>query len=255
MSRVSLDVAGTRIAVQVDRSTGRLEERYGAFATQARTAGWTFALRAGPPTLGRLTGRAVRRGGLVVVEGAEAMGSLDPVSRRAEVVADPSLVAVDGLLRAAVTLDVLGRGGCLFHAAATVVDGRAHLFPGRSGSGKSTLASLARLALSDEVCAVVPGPEGLRVHGTPWWTGRPGSAQLAGVYALAWHAEGVSLLPRAAGLRHLAANLTLGVDEPATRRAAFAAAGLVAASAPFYRLSFTPSSDVDALLRRPRRAA
>jgi len=250
-----VDVAGTRIVLEADLPGSRLKERYGAFATPVGLANWTFVLREGPPNLGCLTGRGVRRGGAIAVEGAEAMGWLDPVARRAEVVADPSLVAVDGLVRAAVTLDVLSRGGCLFHAAATVVDGQAHLFPGRSGSGKSTLASLARLALSDEVCAVVPGPEGFRVHGTPWWTGRPGSAPLAAFYALAWHTEDLAPLPRKAGLRHLLANLTLGVDEPATRRAAFAAAGRVAAAAPFCRLSFTPSSDVDALLRRPRRAA
>ena len=70
----------------------------------------------------------------------------------------------------------VARGGCLFHAAALVVDGAAHLFPGRSGAGKSTLASLAGDVLSDELAAVLPDGGGFRVHGTPWWTGRAGSA-------------------------------------------------------------------------------
>jgi len=170
-------------------------------------------------------------------------------------VAEPTLFAVDALVRAALTLDVLSRGGCLFHASAVQVDGKAHLFPGRSGAGKSTLTTLSSAPLCEELCAVLPGPGGFQVHGTPWWNGRPACAPLAGVYELAWGGEGVALRPRSEGLRHLLANVTLVLDEPATRAAAFLAAGRVAAGVPFGRFSFTPRSNVDGLLRDARRAA
>jgi hypothetical protein len=250
-----IEIAGLRVDLEVDGPLGRIPERYGAFAGAWGPADYLFAVRPGLPSLGRLTGRAARRHGRVRVEGAESMGWLDPAARRAEAVVDGSLVALDGLLRAALTLEVLARGGCLFHAAAAVVEGRAHLFPGRSGSGKSTLAALARAPLSDELCAVVPGPEGFRVHGTPWWIGRQGWAPLGGVHALSWSGEGVAPMTRAEGLRHLVSNITLFVDEAGTRAAAFEAAARIAAAAPFARFAFTPASDVDALLGAGRRAA
>jgi hypothetical protein len=246
-----LDIAGARITLSGHLPRERIRTRYGAFAAGSGSGGWLLDLRRGPVAYGAITGRVVRRGEERVLEGLEAAGWIDPAARRGEVLAD----AVDLLLRAAVNFDVLSRGGCLFHAAAVAVQGRAHLFPGRSGAGKSTLASLARVPLGDELCAVVPGPGGLRVYGTPWWSGRPGSAPLAGVYALAWDGEGVAPLPRRQGLRHLLANITLVADEPATRAAAFAAAGRIAAAVPFGRFSFGRASDVDALLGREKRAA
>jgi hypothetical protein len=255
MAALRLDIAGVRIDLAVERPHPRLAERYGPFGGGAGPAAWHLAVRPGALALGLLTGRCVRECGRMVVEGAEAMGSLDLATRRGEAVADESLVAVDGLVRAAVTLDVLAGGGCLFHAAAVVVDGRAHLLPGRSGSGKSTFAALASSPLSDELCAVLPRGDGHAVHGTPWWTGRQGRAPLGGVHVLAWDGEGSSPLSRREGLRHLVGTVTLFVDEPGTRAAAFAAAARVAGSAPFGRLAFTPRSDVDALLRASGAAA
>jgi hypothetical protein len=255
VSVARLAIAGIRIDIAVEGGPARLPDRHRPFAGADGPADWTLLARPGPLELGRLTGRMARRDGRLRVEGAETMGFLDEAARRGEVVADASFLAVDGFLRAAITLDVLGRGGCLFHAAAVAVDGGAHLVPGRSGSGKSTFAALASEPLSDELCAVVPGPEGFAVHGTPWWTGRPGSAPLAGIHVLSWDGEGLSDLPRPAALRHLVGNITLVVDEPGTRALAFAAAGRMASAAPFGRLAFTLRSDVDAILRRVRRAA
>jgi hypothetical protein len=255
VSVTCLTIAGVRIDLAVEDGAARVPDRYRPFVEADGPADWTLFATPGPLALGRLTGHVVRMHGRLVVEGAESMGFLDATARQGEAVADASFVAVDGLLRAAITLDVLGRGGCLFHAAAVVVDGGAHLVPGRSGSGKSTFAALASAPLSDELCAVVPGPVGFAVHGTPWWTGRPGSAPLAGLHVLSWDGEGLSALPRPAALRHLVGNITLPVDEPGTRAMAFAAAGRVASAAPFGRLAFTPRSDVDAILRGLRRAA
>lgn len=189
------------------------------------------------------------RGGSVLVEGAEDLGWLDPVARRAEVRSDPMSIALEPLLRAALATDVLAQGGCLVHAAAVVVDGLAHLFPGRSGSGKSTFAALASLTLTDELSVILPGPGGFRIHGTPWWRGRPGSAPLARVYEIGWDGEAVRPLERIRELRHLLTNLVLPVDGPAEMARAFDLASRVAAAVPFARLSFRPGSDVDAIVR------
>lgn len=259
VTTLAVAVAGSAFELRAgDEAPRRLADRYGPFRAPPRPGGWTFELRAGPlPPLSGLTGHAVARDGLLRVGGAEPLGSLDPVARRAEALADPSLLVVDALVRAAVALDVAARGGCLLHAAAVVVDGEAHLFPGRSGEGKSTLASLAGFALSDELCAVLPAADGdgFLVHGTPWWVGRPGPAPLAAVHAIAWDGEGCSPLPRAGALRRLASSLVLPVDGPAERAAAFAAAARIAAAVLFRRFAFRPGSDVDALLRRAREAA
>lgn len=248
---LSLDVARSRIDLRIAAEAPRLAERYRAFAGAHGPPRWTLEVPAGStPALGRLTGRVVAAGGRLRVEGAEALGWLDPATRRGEVLADPMLVGVDGLVRAALAIDIGGRGGCLFHAAAVMVDGLAHLAPGRSGAGKSTFAVLASNRLTDELAAVLPAGRGFEVHGTPWWEARAGAAPLGAIYRLGWDAEEVSPLGRAGALRHLAANLVLPVDDPDERERAFAAASAIAAAVPFAHLAFRPVSDVDALLRR-----
>jgi hypothetical protein len=102
---------------------------------------------------------------------------------------------------------------------------------------------------------VLSGATGFEVHGTPWWRGRPASAPLAAVYRLAWNAEGVSWLTRAEGLRHLASNLVLPLDEPSTRASAFGAAGRVARLVRFGRLGFREDSNVDSLVRHAEKVA
>ena len=248
---LSLDLARSRIDLRLHAVAPRLAERYRAFAGASGPPRWTLEMRPGPaPGLGRLTGRAVLRDGLLRIEGAEALGWLDPSARRGEAFEDPMLVGVDGLVRAALATDVLDRGGCLLHAAAVEVEGLAHLAPGRSGAGKSTFAALAGNPLTDELAAVIPTDGTFEVHGTPWWRARAGAAALGAIYRLAWGGEGVVPLGRAAALRHLVANLVLPVDGPGERRRAFTAAAAMAAAAPFAQLAFRPVSDVDALLRR-----
>ena len=248
------EIAGTRIDLELPPGFAQTHwtNRYSRFAGASGEPAYVFRARAGElPSYGEFTNRAVRSGANgLVAEGGERLGELDLSSRRAELIADPRLQATEVLLRAAVMLEVLARGGCLFHASATVVDGRAYLFPGPSGAGKSTLAKLSAAPLSDDLCAVVPEGDGFVVHATPWWTGRTLSAPLAGVYTLSWDGEGLTELPRAAGLRHLASHMALVVDEVDTRAAGFAAAGRIAKATPFGRLAFTCQTDVDALLRR-----
>jgi hypothetical protein len=251
---LALDLAGSHIELRVVGAAPALfSRRYGRFVVaQARRAPrWRFELRSGAtPPLDRVTTRLVVGDGLVRMEGLEAHGTLDPSTGRGEALLDPGLVVADALIRAAMAVDVLERGGCLLHAAAVVVDGAAHLVPGHSGAGKSTLAGLAGDVLSDELCAVFPDGERVWAHGTPWWGGRPGPVPVAGVWSLAWGAERLEPLRRAEALRHLASNLVLPLRGGGEEEAAFAVAGRLAANLPFGRLTFRKDTDVDALLRR-----
>ncbi len=231
-------------------------QRYGAFLADGQAARWILQVQ---PTPVRGTvpsyGRAERRGDVVVVEDGSRMARLDLVARRAEIAGPSPLLGVETLLRLVLQTEALERGGCMVHAAAMVIDGRAHLVPGRSGSGKSTLAALAGSSLCDELCVLLPRAAGFEVHGTPWWHGRPASAPLAAVYRLTWESEGVTWLTKAEGLRHLASNLVLPLDEPSARASAFAAAGRIARVAPFGRLGFRKDSDVESLVRQAERVA
>lgn len=256
MACVALEVAGARIDLDVAGSPPHLlDARYGPFVRSGGAARWRFDLHPGLLPAGeRPTGRVTVRDGLVRLEGRERHGSLDPASGRGEALLDPNLVVIDTLMRVAMALDLCDRGGCLLHAAALVVDGVAHVVPGRSGAGKSTLAALAGDALSDEICAVIPEGEGFLVHGTPWWEGRPRAAPLAATWTLGWDAERAEALPAAEALRHLSTNMVVpGIAR--AERTGFELCGRVAAAVPFGRLSFRLDTDVDALLRRRRIAA
>jgi hypothetical protein len=250
---LALELAGARIDLRLPGAPPAIvAERYAAFSRAPGPARWVFELHPGPlPAAEQMTGRVTARDGTLRLEGLEPHGHLDAATCRGEALLDPYLVVVDALVRTAIALDLCARGGCLVHAAALVVDGVAHLAPGRSGAGKSTLAGLAGDVLSDELCAVIPDGEILRVHGTPWWKGRPGAVPLGAVWSLAWGAERTDPLSPAPALRHLCTNLVLPGHRPA-ERTAFELCGRVAATIPFGRLSFRPDTDVDALLRRRR---
>jgi hypothetical protein len=234
----------------------RLHRAYGGFADGAGEADYSIELdpTAPIPSTGAPT-TIVSREGELVIEGAESCGSLDLTNGRGRVQTDPQLCLLDLFVRAAVSLGLERRGGCLFHSAAVVVDGLAYLFPGRSGAGKTTLASQAGTPLCDEICAVVPGSGALEAHATPWWRGMAAPAPLAGIFELSWDGERVTPLSPAAGLRHLAANQLLAVDTAERRRSAFETAGRIAAAVPFGRLDFTPQTHVDALLRSAQERA
>lgn len=249
MTTLGIRIAGVGLDLRWHGETPPGLDRYRRFAGGTGPDAWTLELRPGRlPPLDRYTGRVLRRGQVLLVEGLEGQGQVDVERRRVQAVIDPRLLALDGLVRAALQLDAQARGGCFVHAAALLVGGRAHLFPGRSGSGKSTLAALAGHVLSDELCVVLPTAGGYEVHGTPWWNGRGESAPLAAVYRLAWGGEGATPLGRGEALRHLATNLVLPLADPGREAAAFESAGRIAAAVPFGRLAFLPHSDVDALL-------
>jgi hypothetical protein len=251
VTSLPIQVAGIRLDLRLHGSGTELRARYGAFVRSEGAAAYVLDLRPGTLAgIGRVTGRPVALGGRWHLAGAERLGWIDPATGVGEAVADPSLLVVDGLVRAVLGREVHARGGILVHAAALRSAGRAHLFPGRSGAGKSTLAAASADALCDELAAVLPAGAGWAVHGTPWWASRAGEAPLAAAYALGWGEARIEPLPRAGLLRHLATNLVLPFDGPEERTRALASAAAVAWAVPFARLSFRPDTDVDALLDR-----
>lgn len=256
MESLPIAIAGVRFDLISSEPVPHMSQRYGAFLADGQAARWIFHVRPTPMQgTAPSYGRAERHGDVVVVEDQRSIARLHLAARHAEIAGPSPLVGVETLLRVALQTETLERGGCMVHASAMVVDGWAHLVPGRSGSGKSTLAALAGSSLCDELCVLLSGPAGFEVHGTPWWRGRPASAPLAAVYRLAWDCEEISWLSRSEGLRHLGSNLVLPLDEPSTRAAAFAAAGRVARLVPFGRLGFRKDSNVDWLVRHAQRLA
>ncbi len=78
----------------------------------------------------------------------------------------------ENVLRVLVAYRLLDAGGLAVHAAAVADGGAAYLFLGRSGAGKTTLSRLSeaagRTVLSDDLNALLPGEEGLRVAKLPF---------------------------------------------------------------------------------------
>jgi hypothetical protein len=252
-----IEIAGVRLDLQEHHLNAPLRARlrlaYGGFAEDTGTP--DYAIEIDPATPARcadaLTTVVSAQGELAIV-GSEVVGSLNLATGLGLVRADPQLFLLDALVRVAVSLGLERRGGCLFHSSAVVVDGSAYLFPGRSGAGKSTLASLAGTPLCDEICAVVPGHGALEAHATPWWRGKAAPAPLAGFFELSWQGERLTPGSRAAGLRHLVANMLLAADTAEHRRSGFETAGRIAAAVPFGKIDFTPRTKVDALLGSAR---
>jgi hypothetical protein len=248
---VPLEIAGVRVDLALAGPAPAALERFRRFAGAAGAAGWHLRLEPGRALPAQPPGRCVvEAAGRWVVPGLEEAGWLDPATGQGSAQADPDLMVLDTLVRAAVAASVLQRGGLLFHGVTVVVDGGAYLCPARSGSGKSTLASLAGHPLADEVSALLPEAGGFTAHATPWWRSRGGAAPLAAVCALSWEGEGFGPLPESP-LRQLAANLVLPLDSAAGRARALEVAAAIARTAPLARLAFQRTSDVDRLLRHP----
>lgn len=246
-----LEIVGTRIDLELAGPEPAALDWLRPFEVGAGPAAWSLRLERGRPLAAQPPGRCVvEREGRWVIPGLEEAGWLDPAAGLGSAQANPGLMVLDTLLRAAVAEAVLRRGGLLLHGATVVVDGGAYVCPARSGSGKSTLAALAGHPLSDEVSALLPAAGRFTAHATPWWRSRGGAAPLAAVCALAWDGEAFDPLP-GSPLRQLAANLVLPLDSTAGRTRALEVAAAIARTAPPARLAFRRTSDVDRLLRHP----
>lgn len=140
-------------------------------------------------------------------------------------------------------------GGMLVHGVGVVHGGGAAVFVAPSGKGKSTLAALAAqggvTVLGDELVAVFPISGEWWAYGTPWHIGSAWGAPLKALGLLAWsEAHAVEPLPPSELLRVLAENALLPDDEPATRKALFAAAEQALGKVKVVRLQFARDARV-----------
>jgi hypothetical protein len=123
---------------------------------------------------------------------------------------------IENFFRVLVAYQLTHCGGVLLHSAAFACEDRAHVVFGPSGAGKSTSAGIALEAgwevLSDDMNALLPGPQGWRVEKLPFagdlgqTPSRVGPYPLAGLHWLqqaATHA--MQALPAAVALARLLA--------------------------------------------------
>jgi hypothetical protein len=200
----------------------RLARRYAAFVdapgTNPTTHGPVLQLTlAGEPRV--LEGNAALHGAvdgdtLTILAAGQPWAALNRSTGKASVVPHRSLAAVDVLLRCELTLRALSQGGLALHAASVLLGNGVHVFAGVSGAGKSTvaaqLAAQGATVLSDEFTVLTPGPDGRFVaHGTPFWSGVPQTAAVAGIWRLGRGDAAVDHLRAPQVLAHLAKNLAL----------------------------------------------
>lgn len=252
MTPLAVEVAGVRAAIDVTDRTLRdvIERRYDGFLS---TAPAPLRFRFEGDAVDRthaLTGLVVREGPRLTLEENPALGFLDVTRGEARMAPHPSMMGLDMMLRALVTLEALRRGGLVLHAASVELRGRAHVFVGVSGAGKSTLARKmldegARV-LSDEMTVLHPSENGWLVHGTPYRFGTSKPALLDGIWTLR---KGSSLSVRALSpsetLRALVTNLSLPIRGDDEVRASASAAA---------RLAGMPARELTSALADPVRS-
>ncbi len=277
---IRLVVGGVPLRVVADRASlaRRIAERYRGFDDETGGApAFELALgvdaAASPPRLHptwvdnppiEATGTMER----MRIAGAGFRGRLDWNEHRGSASIPDSLAHADLFIRIAAGVGLLRDGGTLLHAAAVVRDGFGLAFSGPSGAGKSTLADICRAGgldvLADEMVAARPRGCGLRLIGTPFWSGKPRDTPFGGLFLLRKAAE--PALERLPAARALPALLRAGgapVDLRDVQHAFFRALSGLLRRVPAYELSFRPDASFwHAIDRqpefsfwRPRRAA
>lgn len=236
MSGLSVEIAGVRARIDVGDSPFRevVERRYGGFLSSSSAAIRFHFPRPPVDRTRAVTGLVVRDGSTLRLEENAALGFLDEKSGIAELAPHPSMMGLDMLLRALVTLEAVARGGLALHAASVELDGRAHVFMGGSGDGKTTLARKLQdegaRVLSDEMTVLHPSDQGWIVHGTPYRFGSSKPALLDGLWTLR---KGPGIAARALSPsethRALIRNLCLPIRGDDEVRASMASAARLAA--------------------------
>ncbi|HEY2746328.1 MAG TPA: hypothetical protein VGL86_16960 [Polyangia bacterium] len=234
-------------------------DRYRSFLSEAGAPALSIALTAssrrahapdGDPTVERLADRrfSVRYGALVAELDLGAGHGLAEIP--------DSVYVVDSLLRIAMSLLLLERGGLLVHGASVELDGGALVCFGPSGAGKTTVARsvAADAVLCDELTAIYPDGARVLAAGTPFHGDlaicSPRALPLAALCRLQ-QADGERLvaLSAAGAVRELlASTLFFCRDEALVLRVVDAAAAIVKDRTAV--LQFRLSSDVLQLVRQ-----
>ncbi len=139
------------------------------------------------------------------------------------------------------------------HGALLAGEGRTYLCCGLSGSGKSTLAGLlTKRALCDELALVRPTEGGFHGVSLPYWAARPGSAPLAGVFALE-HApqHRRTRLSSTEALRELRRHVCWPTERPDAMDLVFGTLVRLVQEVPVWRLGFTKDARVWDVITEP----
>ncbi len=252
--QLCFDYGGVAVAYGSDTEPwlAAVADRFDGFATQ-RESDFTIEYRvddrpAAPPadlevarwvSLGR-----VAEDGRLVFAGPSFSATADLAARRATVVGPLATYPLDLMMRD--LLPLLVGDGVILHGAALTDGGRAWACCGPSGCGKSTLARLLpERALCDELTLIEPSDGALRVRSLPYWTARPGTAPLAGVYLLSHGREAarVPLAPEEA-LRELVPQTVWPALSQAATGRCFSSLCRLVEQVPVWRLAFAPTRDV-----------
>lgn len=184
-----------------------------------------------------------RRGELVVVRGPRFEGTLDRATRRGRLVTQAALGPIDAMLRAALSLALLGRNGVVVHAAGVAREGRGYVFAGPSGAGKTTIGRAlstnpGEVLLADELVVLRVEGDGVVAAATPFWTGTAAEAPLAGLFLLEQGGPpGVRLLAPAHGVPALWSELGRYLPVPDLERRCFAILGEILRRVPLRGLT------------------
>jgi hypothetical protein len=203
--RLTVGPLGVTIAGLDPPLARRLDERWGAFASEAPGDAATVRIyRAGERWLPSHSGRpyaieAAPDGGLVLAERFALARDGDGTWRAGvvELPEEPVERIVENVTRLLVARSAIEAGGFALHAAGVAREGRAYLFAGPSRAGKSTIARLTRPArsLGDDYGVALPGPEGWVASAVPFDnaerapSGGAGTLPLAGIWRLYQAAE------------------------------------------------------------------
>lgn len=252
--RQVIEIAGLRLALELPTAsmTTRVLERYEGFLADPQQSDpdleLSFEIDAKAPCFHPVwvENPAVRsRGDLMkaVIEGEGFEGAVDWNQGRGRARIPDSLSHVDLFVRIALGGRLLREGDTLLHAAAVRRDGWGLVFAGPSGAGKSTIADLCRQAgldvLADEMVVLRHRGAGVRVYGTPFWSGIAGGVPAGAIFLIeqAPAAEAASLPPDRALAEILAAG-GAPLDLPAVQQAFFETVGGLLRRVPAYRLRF-----------------
>jgi len=250
-----------RLTTTEPRLIAQARKRYAPFQTRGRAdLSIELSLTDRPPGRDLDEPRVVWKGRIARVERHDLALELKPGIGRATLLRDAR--SLDSLLRIALSLELLKRGGFLCHSAA--VDG--WLFPGLSGAGKSTLGRAApeERLLADELVGVVGG----NLWGTPFrgdfLRGKnPACHPLEAIVLLERHGpRGVHPIPKVQALVRLLQCALHFSDDPASGRKILGLARRCVHQVPTFALGYdakrTKYSGVEAHIRealgRPPRA-
>jgi len=109
------------------------------------------------------------------------LGEYDTLARRGRLSGAAGPADLDALLRLALALTLPQDGALLLHGAALMAPPVA--LCGASGAGKTTAAA-ALGGACDEWVVLRPNEDGVTLHSTPYWRGRPFSTRCRAVFVL-----------------------------------------------------------------------